>query len=198
MRVRTVIHGRLARVLVTVSLLLLLECGAALGLHDAARAQIAESPTTTGTRSAQHRLSHTVSHAVSSVRIFLVAIDDGGKSGKMIGCGDSLVAVSRSIAPTNTPLSAAFRLLLRDHRRTYGQSGLYNALYQSRLRLQRASVVNGRATVYLVGTMQLGGVCDDPRVGAQLRHTALQFPTVHSVRIYINGIPLAKRLSEKG
>jgi hypothetical protein len=75
---------------------------------------------------------------------------------------------------------------------------LYDALYQSRLRLQRATVVHGRATVHLAGTMQLGGECDNPRVGAQLRQTALQFRTVHNVRIYVNGIPLARWLSEKG
>jgi hypothetical protein len=133
----------------------------------------------------------------TSVRTFLIAIGDNGRTGTRIGCGDSLVPVIRRIAPTIAPLTAAMKLLLNDHHRYYGQSGLYNALYQSRLQVQRASVVQGTAVVHLKGTMQLGGVCDDPRVGAQLRQTVRQFPTVRRVEIFINGIPLWKRLSEK-
>jgi Sporulation and spore germination len=148
--------------------------------------------------SAQWYQSSVSARKTTSVRIYLIAIGGGGRTDRRIGCGDSLVAVARSIAPTTTPLSAAMRLLLSDHHRYYGQSGLYNALYQSRLRLQRAAVVKGKATIYLVGTMRLGGVCDDPRAGAQLRQTARQFPTVHSVAIFINNTPLWKRLSEKG
>jgi hypothetical protein len=78
-----------------------------------------------------------------------------------------------------------------------GQSGLYNALYQSRLHVKTASVVNRTAIVHLVGTKRLGGVCDDPRVAAQLRHTAGQFPTVRRTATFINNVPLWKRLSEK-
>jgi hypothetical protein len=148
--------------------------------------------------SSAHRPVMISTNKTTTVRIFLVAIGDNGKSGRKIGCGDSLVAVTRRVAPTAAPLSAALRLLLADHHRFYGQSGLYNALYQSRLRLQKATVVNGRATIYLVGKLQLGGVCDDPRVGAQLRRTAYQFPTMHSVVIFVNNVPLKKRLSEIG
>lgn len=133
----------------------------------------------------------------TSVRIYLVAIGDSGRSGARIGCGDSLIAVTRQIAATTAPLTAAMALLVSDHHRYYGQSGLYNALYQSRLRVRKASVVNGIATVYLVGTMRLGGVCDDPRVGAQLRQTARQFRTVRSTAIFVNNVPLWRRLSEK-
>jgi Sporulation and spore germination len=145
----------------------------------------------------RQQLSAVPAGKTTSVRIYLVAIGDNGKSGTRIGCGDSLVAVTRSVAPTSAPLAAAMRILLNDHHRYYGQSGLYNALYQSRLRLQRAAVVKGKATIYLVGTMRLGGVCDDPRVGAQLRKTARQFRTVRSVAIFVNGIPLWERLSER-
>jgi hypothetical protein len=132
----------------------------------------------------------------TSVKTYLVAIGDNGRSGKRIGCGDSLIAVTRHIAPTSAPLTA-LRLLLSDHHRFYGQSGLYNALYQSRLTVKHVAVQNRRATIQLTGRMHLGGVCDDPRVGAQLRRTAFQFPTVHSVAIFVNGVPLKRRLSEK-
>lgn len=145
----------------------------------------------------EHR-SILLGRKTTTARIYLVAINDNGKSGRKFGCGDSLVAVTRPITPTTAPLSAAMRLLLSDHRRNYGQSGLYNALYRSRLRLQRASIAHGKATIYLAGTLRLGGVCDNPRVGAQLRQTARQFSTVQSVGIFINNVPLWKRLSMKG
>jgi hypothetical protein len=133
----------------------------------------------------------------TSVRIYLIAIGDNGRSGKRIGCGDSVIAVTRPIAPTTTPLKAAMRLLLSNHQAHYGQSGLFNALYQATLRLQRAAVTHGRAFVYLTGRLNLRGVCDDPRAGAQLRETVRQFPTVHGVAIYINNVPLWRVLSEK-
>jgi hypothetical protein len=138
-----------------------------------------------------------LAHKTSSVRIYLIAIADNGRSGKRIGCGDSVIAVTRPIVPTTTPLKAALRLLLSNHQAHYGRSGLYNALYQATLRLQTAAVTNGKAVVHLTGRLNLRGVCDDPRADAQLRETVRQFPTVHNVAIYINNVPLWKVLSQK-
>src|SRR5579884_253851 len=73
--------------------------------------------------------------ATTSVKVFLVAIGDKGKAGPWIGCGDSLVAVTKKIAPTKAPLTAALRLTIGNHQQFLGQSGLYNALYQARLTL---------------------------------------------------------------
>jgi hypothetical protein len=42
----------------------------------------------------------------------------------------------------------------------------------------------------------LGGVCDSPRVQAQLEEIALQFSTVNSVAVFINGEPLDQVLSQ--
>lgn len=133
----------------------------------------------------------------TSVHTYLVALGDNGKSGKKIGCGDSIVAVTRKIAPTRAPFTAALRLTLADHQRWYGQSGLYNALYQSRLALKRATVTNGTARIQLTGTLRLGGVCDAPRVREQVRQAALQFRTVHQVNVYVNGVALSRALSNK-
>lgn len=134
---------------------------------------------------------------VNEIKIYLTAIDDNGKSGEMIGCGDSVVPVVRSIASTTAPLSAALSELLNLKGQYYGQSGLYNALYQSNLKLDKATVQNGTAIINLSGNLLLGGVCDDPRVEAQLTQTVLQFSTVKSADIYINNKPLKEVLSEK-
>ena len=49
--------------------------------------------------------------------------------------------------------------------------------------------------VRLAGDLSLGGVCDPPRVEAQLRRTVLQFPRADSARFFINGEPLDAYLS---
>lgn len=138
-----------------------------------------------------------IPRAFTRVKIFLIALNDGGKSGPTVGCGDSAVAVERQIAPTSAVLTAALNELLSLHDRSYGESGLYNALYQSDLHLKRVDLVNGMATIQLTGKLSLGGECDDPRVAAQITNTALQFATVRSVAVRVNGVPLEQLLGGK-
>ena len=132
-----------------------------------------------------------------SVKIFMIAMEDNGRTGKKIGCNDSAVAVTRTIARTNAPLTAAYHELLSLHDHDYGQSGFYNALWSSRLSVKGITIIAGRATVNLTGQLSLGGVCDNPRVAAQLAETALQFPTVRTVDVLINGVPLEQLLSSR-
>lgn len=134
---------------------------------------------------------------VSSVKLFFIALNDNGQSGKKIGCGDSVVPVQVSIEPTTAPLRAALEKLFSIKTQFYGQSGLYNALYQSNLHVDDAVVANGTATVHLSGSTALGGVCDDPRFGAQITETILQFPTVNTAVVFINGQRLEDFLSER-
>ncbi len=136
--------------------------------------------------------------AVDKVKVFLVALEDNGASGKKIGCNDSVVAVERTIAPTQAPLTAALQELLSIKDQHYGQSGLYNALYQSNLQVESVVIAGGQATVRLTGTHQLGGECDTPRFEAQLQETVLQFPGISDVAIYLNGFPMEQVLSLKG
>ncbi len=60
---------------------------------------------------------------LTTVKIFLVATGDNGVSGKMIGCGDSLVPVTQQIVPTQGVLRAALEILLGIQQQYYGQSG---------------------------------------------------------------------------
>jgi hypothetical protein len=131
----------------------------------------------------------------SSASIYLVALNDNGASGPMIGCGDSIVAAQVQFAPTVAPLTAALQQLLSNHSQFYGQSGLYNALYQSDLTLTGVNIVDGEAIISLTGTVRLGGVCDAPRVASQLEQTALQYTTVNRVTITVNGQPLQNFLT---
>lgn len=44
-----------------------------------------------------------------AIRIYLVAVGDDGKTGKKIGCGDSLLPVTRTIKKTAAPLTATLQ-----------------------------------------------------------------------------------------
>jgi len=126
------------------------------------------------------------SAGITAIKVFMIAMEDNGQAGPAIGCGDSVVAVTRQIAPTRGPLRAAFTELLSIKDEFYGQSGLYNPLYRYNLTLDEARIDNGRATIRLSGEFFLVGTCEDPRLRAQLEQTALQFSTVNAVDIYIN------------
>ncbi|HZU14744.1 MAG TPA: GerMN domain-containing protein [Chloroflexota bacterium] len=131
-------------------------------------------------------------HKTSAVKIYLVNIH-----GKGLSCGGGLVSVVRRIPPTRAPLTAALRQLLAN-RHPCGEAGPCSAFANSRLTIRRVAVVHGVAVIHFSGALYLGGVCDAPRVRGQLRATALQFPAVHTVSVYINGRPLDRVLSPRG
>jgi hypothetical protein len=136
---------------------------------------------------------------VSEVQLYFVALEDNGVSGDPIGCNDSIVPVTVQLdEPSASPIEAALTKLLSIKEQTYGESGFYNALYQSNLVVESATVDNGLATVYLTGEFAIGGVCDSPRFSNQLEYTVLQFPGVEAVQIFINNTPLIELLSGQG
>jgi len=133
------------------------------------------------------------------VKIFLIAVGDNGVSGKQIGCGDSLVPVDMAISPTLAVLQAGLSELFKlEGQKYYGQSGLYNALYQSHLTITSLNIVNREAVISLAGTLSITGDCDDPRIKNQLEAIALQFNSIDKVSVYINGVLLDQLLSGRG
>jgi hypothetical protein len=132
------------------------------------------------------------------VDIYLVALGDQGRRGKLIGCDDSLIPVEVSVAPTRAPLRAALEQLFSIENATWEETELYNALYRSALSLQDVRIENGRAKIRLSGTLRLGGTCDVPRFEEQLSETALQFSTVTEVDVWINGKSLDEVLDARG
>lgn len=130
--------------------------------------------------------------------IYMIALNDAGQSGQPVGCGDSAIPVLRTFQPTVAPLTAALETLLAQRTQFYGESGLYNALYQSNLTVQGVNIVNREAIINLAGQVVIGGVCDAPRLQAQIELTALQFSTIDRVTINVNGVPLSQLLSGQG
>jgi hypothetical protein len=154
-------------------------------------------PSLTPVLSTATRVPPTSTAVQQTVKIFLIALEDNGQSGILVGCGDSAVPVTVVIPRTQGVLKAALEKLLSIKEQYYGESGLYNALYQSDLQLKSVTIDQGKAVIHLTGTVMLGGVCDAPRVEAQIEQTALQFSTVSSVEVFINDIPLEDVLSQK-
>jgi hypothetical protein len=141
----------------------------------------------------------TTAPGATSIKVFLIALNDNGVSGKKIGCNDSLVPVLVQIDPTLAVLKASLNELFRlQGQMYYGSSGLYNSLYQSNLSIDSLNIVNREAIIQLKGTLTLGGVCDDPRAKAQLEEIALQFSTIDKASVFINEVPLNQLLSGQG
>ncbi|WP_115789091.1 GerMN domain-containing protein [Arthrobacter silvisoli] len=135
--------------------------------------------------------------------IYLVAIDDGGRRGARFGCNDSLVAVrsgasgrqvsaGSAITPQDPMAVAIARLLGADS--VPAGSNLYNALAASGLTYVSGRLDGATAVVDLRGELRQGGVCDSPRIDAQLTQTAIAATGASRADIRINGRPLAELL----
>jgi hypothetical protein len=129
--------------------------------------------------------------------IYLVALESS--DGEVIGCGDALVPVEITLQNTVQPIRDALNAQLSLHDQYYGESGLYNALYQSNLTVDSVMLDSSNTvTVNMSGELLLGGTCDVPRFQAQLERTVTQFPSVNAVKFFLNGKPLDEILSGAG
>jgi sporulation and spore germination protein len=137
------------------------------------------------------------STAEQTVKIVLIELEDNGQSGPLVGCGDSAIPINVTIPRTQGVLRAALEKLLSARQQFYGESGYYNALYQSDLEVASVRIEQGNAIIHLTGTIMLGGVCDAPRLEAQIEQTALQFSTISTVTVFVNDIPLEEALSSR-
>jgi hypothetical protein len=135
-------------------------------------------------------LSSAAAGGTEQVNIYLVATDDGGASGELFGCNDSLVPVTVTVtahATVEQRIRAALEALFALDDAFYGESGLYNALHQSNLFVDAVTVTDGVALVQLSGTAISAGTCDDPRIEYQVERTVTQFPEVNGVAVLLNG-----------
>jgi hypothetical protein len=133
-----------------------------------------------------------------TLTIYLVDVGNTQGASDVFGCEDSLVPVQVAAEDLSDPVAAAVDSLLVIHDQYYGESGLYNALYQNSLSIESVNVSGDIATVYLSGEIPVGGVCDEPRVRQQLRATIATAAGVPDVQVFINGINLDEYWSPTG
>ena len=129
-----------------------------------------------------------------TIKIYLVAVGDDGKGGRKIGCGDSLVPVTRTIKKTAAPLTAAVSELLKTSQQTEGTPRLENFWKGRNLKVKSVSIRNQTATIQLSGEVFVAGVCDGPRIQGQIEETARQFPSVKKVKVFIGKRTLAEAI----
>lgn len=128
------------------------------------------------------------------VKIFLVALDDNGRTGRRIGCDDSLVPVTRAVSASGDAVlrAALEELLAAPH--DY-DARLKNYWRGNNLRVAGVTLRNGLATIRITGEGPfIAGVCDAPRITEQIRATARQFPSVRRVEVFVNGRRLESAL----
>lgn len=134
---------------------------------------------------------------VAPLTVYYVAIDDGGISGPLIGCGDSLVATTTAPVKFTDQVRPSVETLLANKSRDVGLSGLVNVLYQSNLTYLGGELNGSTITIRLGGEFMLGGVCDIPRAKAQLEYTAMTASGATSAQVFINDRPIDEVLSLK-
>jgi len=147
-----------------------------------------------GTTLVQILRNEKTDHSSQTIKIYLVAVGDDGKTGRKIGCGDSLVPATRTIKKTAAPLTAAIRELLITPEQAGGTPKLENFWKGRNLRVQSVSVRNKTATIQLSGELFVAGVCDTPRIQGQIEETARQFPTVKKLEVFIGKRTLAEAI----
>lgn len=134
------------------------------------------------------------------IKVFYIILNDEGKMGQTVGCGDSVVGIYKEIPATTTPLSVALSLLFSDKNETATSTRgeLFNAVAKSNLKIKKIQMKSATSTdVYLAGSISSGGVCDNPRIQAQILNTAQQFGGIQKVNVFINNKTLEEALSSK-
>ncbi|MFL4474987.1 hypothetical protein ACIPVK_13400 [Paeniglutamicibacter sp. MACA_103] len=129
--------------------------------------------------------------------IFYVALGDQGQAGPMIGCGDSIVATETGPVIYASQVEASMSDLLENKDTVHGESGLMNALAGSNLSYVSSSVWGDTVTVELTGDLSSGGICDDPRIIAQLSYTAMVAAGSGEAKILVDGTDITDKLSQK-
>lgn len=111
-------------------------------------------------------------------------------SGTERGC-DRVVLIEHVLAQaTSAPLNASLEQLFAYERDTVGGWQNFVSTKNDSLTFDRAELDDGTAQVYLSGELgNLGGVCDNPRTAIQIEETALAYPSVNTVELYLNEEP---------
>lgn len=132
----------------------------------------------------------------SAFMIYLVAPEGSNLQGKIIGCKDILVPVSKlSPVEKNVVESAMMELFAAKSSEEYT-----NFIKGPGLFLYQATLSNGIAEIYIKGDFAISSKCDISRIREQLYETAGQFSDVKNAKFFINAETLESYLSiaEKG
>lgn len=184
-------------VVAVVGLLILGGVWAAVNANRAGMIVSDPAPTDATTSTSEVSTSTDSSSGTSRVKVALLDYT-GEMPGKQRGC-DRVILVDRAVATTTAPLNAALRELFSIKETEVAGLGNFMPRTAATLSFDKVAIENGVAKVYLKGSLSgLAGVCDDPRAKIQIEETALQFPSVKSVELYLDGSRTELQPNEKG
>ena len=128
--------------------------------------------------------------------IYLVDAGNAGATGVLFGCLDSLVPVNVILTgPVEEQMTEALTALFEVTTSPDPNTGLTNALANSALAVDSVTISDEHADVQLSGELVMAGLCDTPRVEAQIIRTVVQFPGVETTDVSVDGEPLEEVLS---
>lgn len=130
----------------------------------------------------------------AEVYVYFLAIEPNSAGPDVVGCGDVLVEQITAVSTDQGPVAGALTGLLGFKPDVLADNGLYSALSGWDVTVDSVVVDSGRATVHLSGVIQVAGVCDVPRIQAQLERTVFQFGEISMVEFFLNGEPLYDQL----
>lgn len=143
-------------------------------------------------------LNKNESEAFAARTIPIAMLDYGAVGGNYVkdsggserGC-DKVVLIEHILAQaTTTPLNASLHQLFTYEHATVAGWQNFIVSQNDHLSFDHAEITDRTAHIYLTGELgPLGGVCDNPRTAIQIEETALAYPTIDSVRLYLNGEP---------
>ncbi|MEL6151374.1 MAG: LysM peptidoglycan-binding domain-containing protein [Chloroflexota bacterium] len=126
-----------------------------------------------------------------NVNVYMVAPQGSANAGGVATvCGDSIVPVQIAVNQTVAPITAGIDAMLRFDAAAFGLSDLSNPLAGSGLVIDQIFIDNGEAIISLNGNLATSDTCQVGRIQGQLEATALQYATVNSVSVFVNGVQL--------
>ncbi|MEM6528528.1 MAG: LysM peptidoglycan-binding domain-containing protein [Chloroflexota bacterium] len=126
-----------------------------------------------------------------NVNVYMVAPQGSANAGGVATvCGDTIVPVQIAVNQTVAPITAGVDALLRFDAAAFGLPDLSNPLAGSGLVIDEILIDNGEAIISLNGALTTSDTCQIGRIQGQLEATALQYATVSSVSVFVNGVQL--------
>ena len=131
------------------------------------------------------------------VSVILIAQMPKDGNARDIGCGNTTKPMIQKSTFQGDPVEDALKVLLGLTKAGYENGELYNALYQSNLKVQSVETKNDVVTVKLTGKIKLSLECDIPRVKEQLVGTIKAASNAKKIVVFVNDKSLDDTVSLK-
>jgi len=128
------------------------------------------------------------------VDIYLVAFGGSNVKGKIIGCDDILVPLTKKVTVETSDLEAALNELFAQK----DTPELHTFIKGPGLMLLQVLIADGKAEVYLKGDFEITRKCDIDHIKEQIYETAKQFTEYREIQFYIGNQTLDRYLSVAG